>query len=331
MNKYVVLLFHSIDDRDLLSFKNLGNIHPDVFEGMLRSLKRDYDIVGLEQLVACIAGKEKGSGQLLAISFDDGPKSYVSRAVPLMESMGIPSTCFLITDCIGDKTIYWRYLYNFCIQRGLENQLGALISAEYGVGVPGEDVIRFTRSHFTKGKNEQVMKAIFAHFVTEAEYREKEQKLFLSGDDIELLKRNPLVSFGIHTRTHPVLRHLGRGEIIDELSGSIDFYRAKIKEETPMFSIPFGRLYKDYDDRTIFAARDLSLKVILSAYGGCNLPGQPLYNIRRIPVREEMWEGGAGAFIDKIGRLCEAEGYSGAEKRLYERIEEEATYPNQPS
>jgi peptidoglycan/xylan/chitin deacetylase (PgdA/CDA1 family) len=321
MNKYVVLLFHSVDDRDLLSFKNLGNIHPDVFERMLRSLKRDYDIVGLDYLVGCLSGKEKGSGRLLAITFDDGPKSYVSRAVPLMEAMGIPSTCFLITDCIGDRVIYWRYLYNFCIQSGIEDELGALISTVYGVPLPKEKIISFSRSNFTRVNNERVVKGIVTRLVAEERYREKERGLFLSEEDLALLKENPLVSFGIHTRTHPVLRHLSRGEIADELSGSTDFYRGMIEDGVPMFSIPFGRLYKDYDERTIFSARDLSIKVILSAYGGCNLPGQPLYNIRRIPVREEMWEGGAGAFTDTIGRLCEAEEYAGAEKKLYRAID----------
>ena len=331
MNQYVVLLFHSIEDRDLLSFKDLGNVRPGIFERMLNSLKKDFDIVGLDYLIRGISGKEKRSGRLCAITFDDGPKSYASRAVPLMESMGIPSTCFLITDCIGDKTTYWRYLYNFCMQSGLGNQLGALIRAEYGVSVPKETIMSFTRNNFTRARHERVLEGIFTHLVAEGRYREEERELFLSEEDIALLKGNPLVSFGIHTRTHPVLRHLRGGEITDELSGSIDFYRERIRDETPMFSIPFGRLQKDYDERTIFAARDLSIKVILSAYGGGNRLGQPLYNIRRIPVSEKMWKKGAARFRDMIGRRCEAEEYAGAEKRLYEIIEGDAKHFNSPS
>lgn len=321
MNNYIVLLFHSVDDRDLFSLKNLGNIHPDVFEKILRSLKKDFDIVSVDELVGALAGKEKSSGPLLAITFDDGPKSYAAHAVPIMESLGIPSTCFLITDCVGDNAIYWRYLCNFCLHSGYEDELAELISAVYGTPVPKEKIISFTRSHFTKAKNERAIKGIFQRLVPEERYREKERGLFLSMEDIELLKRNPLVSFGIHTRTHPVMMKLRGGEILDELSGSLDFYRARIKDDMPMFSVPFGRLYKDYDERTIIAAQEISIRVILSAYGGGNTAGQPLYNIRRIPVHEEMWEEGTGSFKERIERLCAAKEYAAREKRLYNVIE----------
>ena len=53
-----------------------------------------------------------------------------------------------------------------------------------------------------------------------------------------------------------------------------------------MFSMPFGRLFKDYDERAIAIAKTLSINVVLSAYGGGNAEGQPLYNIRRISVHE---------------------------------------------
>jgi peptidoglycan/xylan/chitin deacetylase (PgdA/CDA1 family) len=328
---YVVLLFHSVDDRDLLSFRGLGNIHPDVFEKMLRALKKDFDIMSMEEIAGCIAANEKRSGKLLAITFDDGPKSYASRALPLLETLGIPSTCFLITDCVGDRAIYWRYLYNFCIHGGHESELAGIISAEYGRAMRPEEIIGFTRGNFTKEKNERIIRGIFERMVAEEKYRDEEQGLFLSPEDIELAKRNPLVSFGIHTRTHPVMMQLSNDEIMDELSGSTDFYRAGIKDETPMFSVPFGRLYKDYDDRTIIAARGLSIKVILSAYGGGNHRGQPLFNIRRIPVREEMLEGGIGSFRRIIESLCKAEEYAGAERRLYDVIERDATDPNRLS
>lgn len=321
MNNYIVLLFHSVDDRDLFSLKNLANIHPEVFEKILRSLKRDFDIVSVDELVGSLAGKEKGGGPLLAITFDDGPKSYAAHAAPIMESLGIPSTCFLITDCVGDKAIYWRYLYNFCFHGGYENELAEVVGAVYGTPVPKEKIISFTRSHFTKEKNERVIKGIFQRLVPEERYRERERGLFLSMEDIELLKRNPLVGFGIHTRTHPVMLQLSGDEIFDEVSGSLDFYRARIKDDTPMFSIPFGRLYKDYDERTVAVARDLSIEVILSAYGGCNHSGQSPYNIRRISVHEGMWEGGMGAFRDLIEKSCAAEEYSEEEKRLFNAMQ----------
>jgi peptidoglycan/xylan/chitin deacetylase (PgdA/CDA1 family) len=131
-----VLLFHSVDDRPLSSLKGLGNIHPIAFERMMRGLKRDFDVVDLRDLVGRLSSGEAGRERLLAVTFDDGPKSYAANAVPLFETLVIPSTCFIISDCIGDRQVYWRYLFNFCLNEGHEEALGRLLETHYGEAVP---------------------------------------------------------------------------------------------------------------------------------------------------------------------------------------------------
>jgi peptidoglycan/xylan/chitin deacetylase (PgdA/CDA1 family) len=322
MNDHIVLLFHSIDDRDLLSLRDLGNIHPGLFERLMVSLKNEFDIISLREMIGCISGEREIDGRLISLTFDDGPQSYARNALPVMESFKIPSTCFLITDCIGDSEIYWRYLFNYCIHRGDEAGLGELVRRGYGVSGFDNDLISFTRSNFSFEKNKRVVAGIFETLFSEEEYREKEKGLFLSQTDVEDLKKNPLVDFGVHTRTHPVMSKLGDEEIYEEISGSIDYYRTKIKGETPMLSVPFGRLYKDYDERTVFAARDLGIETILSAYGGGNKKGQPFYNIRRIPVHEGMLSEGMDAFMRRIEDLPAPDEYRGREKRLDDKIRE---------
>ncbi len=316
----VVLLFHSVDDRSLLSLEDLGNVRPELFETSLRCLKGEFDIVGLDELTENISRTSKGSERMLSVTFDDGPKSYITRALPVMESLGVPSSCFLITDCVGEGKLYWRFLYNYCIQAGCGKELAALIGAEYGTMVGEERIISFTRRHFSPGKNAAVMAGILRSIVSEDEYREKEQGLFLSPADLKFLKRHPLVTLGIHTRSHPVMSGLTGDEIRDEISGSIDFYGREIGGGVPAFSVPFGRLYRDYDDRTVRIARDLSVKVILSAYGGDNREGQPLYNVRRIPVREEMLKGGFPSFMTYLRDRCAAGDYPDEETRLHSAV-----------
>jgi hypothetical protein len=102
-SNYPVLLFHSTEDRDLLSLKDLGNIRPELFEKLIVRLRKEFDIIRLDELVRCISGSAKPKDRLLAITFDDGPKSYITQALPVMEVYDVPSTCFLITDCVDDK------------------------------------------------------------------------------------------------------------------------------------------------------------------------------------------------------------------------------------
>lgn len=319
---YTVLLFHSTDDRDLLSLKNIGNIHPDSLERLCVELKREYDVISAQELVESLDGETGPRGRFLAITFDDGPKSYASAAVPVMRSLGVPSTCFLITDCIGDKALYWRYLYNFCVNDGRGKELAALVSAGYGGPSEEAGLISFTRRNYDSGKNKRIMEGIARHIVSEAEYREREGELFLSFDDIRELKDDPLVAFGIHTRSHPVMSGLTEGEIVDEISGSIAFYHDRIENEVPMFSVPFGRLYRDYDERTVLAALDAGVQSVFSAYGGCNGMDQPLYNLRRVPVHEGLLKDGMAGFIRSLAETEVDPEYLAAEKRLREVVEQ---------
>ena len=311
-----MLLFHSIDDRELLSLKDLGNIQPELFEKLIVKLQKEFDIVRLEEIIKYISGGLNFKGRLLALTFDDGPKSYVTRALPVMEAYGVPSTCFLITGCIGDGAIYWRYLYNFCIRKGFARELAGFINKEYKADIRADEIISFSRNDYDSSKNLRIVEKLLESVVSEEEYRSTEHDLFLSLEDIVKLKKNPLVSFGIHTCSHPVLKYLSDQEIRDEIAGSLEFYRSRIGDNAPGFSIPFGRLFRDYDERTIAIAKTLSINIVLSAYGGGNTEGQPLYNIRRIPVHEGKLEAGIGPFLKTLHEPVMPVEYREKEKRL---------------
>jgi peptidoglycan/xylan/chitin deacetylase (PgdA/CDA1 family) len=320
VSSYPVLLFHSVDNRELLSLKNLGNIRPELFEKLIVRLNKEFDIVSLKQLVQIISGEEKSRDRLLSLTFDDGPKSYVRQAVPVLEAYKLPSACFLITGSVDDKAIYWRYLYNFCIHKGFSRELAGFINQQYKANILPDDIISFSRNNYDRKKNLRILGKIFEELISEKEYREKEKDLFLSFEDVGTLRNNPLVSFGVHTSSHPVMRCLSELEIREEIASSLDFFRIRIGDEVPMFSIPFGRLFMDYDERTISIAKKLSVQTILSAYGGGNANGQPLYNIRRISVSERNLAGGIEAFIKSLWGPEFAGEYLQKEKRLTELL-----------
>lgn len=316
MNSCIVLLFHSIDERNPASLRNLGNIRPAIFEKFLNTVKREFDIVTLKEVADYISGNVRGNERILALTFDDGAKSYATNAVPLMSGLGIHSACFLITGCIGGRALYWRYLYNYCVSKGYGRRLSVILESEYNEPVRENEVISFTRARYDSNKTDRIVNRILRDIISEEEYRESEGELFLSYDDIESLKQNQMVTFGVHTRSHPVMNYLSDDEIGDELSSTIAFFNEHIGKDVPIFSIPFGRLYSDYDERTITAALRLSFKYIFSAYGGSNERGQPLHNIRRITVDEKILEQGVDSFVRELVQADVREEYVLREKRL---------------
>jgi peptidoglycan/xylan/chitin deacetylase (PgdA/CDA1 family) len=317
----VILLFHSVEGRDHLSLRELGNVKPAVFERLCKTLRSEFDVVSLETLLEIVSGDSGGHARPLAVTFDDGGRSYASYAAPISASFGIPTTCFLITGCIGEDALYWRYLYNYCIQSGLGSQLARLISAEYEVSLTAREVISFTRRNYDRKKTDAIMEGITRNLISAEEYRDREGDLFLSLDDIGFLSADPLVEFGVHTQTHPVMKALEDREIRQEISGSITFYREKVKDASPLFSVPFGRLGRDYDERTVITALELGLPAVFSAYGGRNEEGSPRHNLRRIPVSEAMLEGGVDAFVRSLVDVVVAPEYREREKDLRDAVE----------
>ena len=317
----LILLFHTTEERDRPSLRDLGNIRPVLFERLCKALKKEFDVVGLKTLVDGLSGDSGRSGRPLAVTFDDGGKSYASFAAPIMSSLGVPSTCFLITDCVAGGSIYWRYLFNYCINSGHGRDLAGLVSAAYGAHLKEDEVISFTRRNYGRAKNRNITEGIAQRIITEEEYLAEEGELFLSLADITRLKADSLVEFGVHTRTHPVMKGLSEEEMQDEISGSIAFYRERIKDAVPMFSVPFGRLYRDYDERTVCAALELDVPAVFSAYGGGNGKGQLLYNLRRIPVTEARLEGGVEAFVRSLRDADVAPEYIEKERSLRLAVE----------
>ncbi len=99
--QYVVpiAMYHSItpgaikENRLQVSVKN--------FERQARFLKKDYNVLPLEQLADLIKRGEKLPSRVLALTFDDGYKDNYIYAFPILKKYKLPATMFLIINEIG--------------------------------------------------------------------------------------------------------------------------------------------------------------------------------------------------------------------------------------
>ena len=85
------VLYHHITDQPCSLVDQLGvSTSPAVFETHVRKLARDYEVVGLDAVL---------SGNLprraLLITFDDGYRSFIDAALPVLRGLGLPSVLFV--------------------------------------------------------------------------------------------------------------------------------------------------------------------------------------------------------------------------------------------
>lgn len=87
-----ILTFHSVDDgNSVLSFP------PDDLDALLQRLRHDdVALVSLKELI-----HEKGHGDRVALTFDDGMTSVVEKAAPILAAHAAPATVFVVSEYVG--------------------------------------------------------------------------------------------------------------------------------------------------------------------------------------------------------------------------------------
>jgi len=95
----VVLCYHNVvDDGDAAAGNALGLRMPiSKFERQMRWLRGHYTVVSLEE-IAERAQRGASLRRLAAVSFDDGYAGVLDTAWPLLQSLHIPATVFVIAD-----------------------------------------------------------------------------------------------------------------------------------------------------------------------------------------------------------------------------------------
>lgn len=74
------------------------------FEQQMRYLKRRFDVVPLASAVdALLAGRSPSRDQV-AVTFDDGYDDVFTNAFPILQRLGVPSSVFVATDFIDEKS-----------------------------------------------------------------------------------------------------------------------------------------------------------------------------------------------------------------------------------
>ena len=230
----VVLYHHLADESDDLTHDLRVATPPALFEAHLRRLARDYDVVDLDQAL---------SGRLprraLLITFDDGYRSVVEVAGPILKRLGLPSVFFVSAAFVTPGSL------------PLDNLLCWLVRT---IGV--ETVEQAVTGRPARGRTLAALLGVIAELpyarrvrladelaeafgVDRARLRQ-ESGLFLDYGELPRLA-DFACEVGNHTRSHLFCR-----AIVDEAAGEVELVQHKRQLEewvgAPVraFSYPYG-------------------------------------------------------------------------------------------
>jgi peptidoglycan/xylan/chitin deacetylase (PgdA/CDA1 family) len=112
-NKFAqrVLMYHRVVDSPSVS-----GIAPDEFYQQMLYIKKNYRLVGLNEIVHSIKLNQPISYSV-ALTFDDGHSDFYENAWPILKELDVPATLFVTTGFVDGDTWLWPDLLNYLVRQ----------------------------------------------------------------------------------------------------------------------------------------------------------------------------------------------------------------------
>jgi peptidoglycan/xylan/chitin deacetylase (PgdA/CDA1 family) len=281
-------------------------VSPATLDMHLRTLKRHFPIVHLDDWVRSAAEGKALAPQACALTFDDGWRDNFDHAFPVLRRHNTPATIFLVSGMTGTNKDFWpnrlsrllaRWPSGAPLPKALEEVLAPVLAHARSAGTWSlEDLDRAVV------RAKQLGEALIETALADAQAQQASTdsaRAVLNEDELALMAASGLVRFGSHTRTH----YRFRGEVApDVLEREIGGSRAEIAASAgpaaaDVFCYPNG-------DTTPAAVECVGRHYVaaVTTEKGWHDPGANRFLIRRIGVHEDISDRPA-AFLARIAGL----------------------------
>lgn len=191
----------------VLAYHTVPN--PQMFADQLLYLKRNYNIISMEELQYLLLEGKVIPRNSLVITFDDGDISLLHNGVPELVKKNIPATIFIITALINSTQTFWCRWVEIVMQKNGETYLQARKKVKELKNVPEK-----LRKEFLESLEP----------IESVQLKEQDLMNFYSSN----------IFIGNHTHTHPMINNCTS----EELEWELESAKLKFEEwELPGYSI----------------------------------------------------------------------------------------------
>ncbi len=273
-HELTILLYHGVAPQKGPGIYNYRGkfIAPKHFERQVHYFRRHYTILGLDD---AISRMETGTlpPYSLVITFDDGYRNFYTHAFPILKDIGVPATMFLATDFVLGKKPLW-------VDR-----------LEYATGMRSESSAEKIRLDI-RLRNE-LKKLSTDEREARLQSFEKESGAALtdfSGDRAvyaplaheEILEMaDHSITYGAHTKSHPILSLESTECVRSEISGSKEALESEGVTLSGVFAYPNGQP-GDWNDTVERVLEEGRFTHALTTLEGTNTKDTKRYRLRRM-------------------------------------------------
>lgn len=286
-----ILLHHASFRHPPASEERLHNVQPEVLHDQLRWLGRRLRFVPVDELA-----REPGRRGAAAITFDDGYRSVLDEALPVLDDLRIPATVFVNGATLLGRPM-WRQKVRRVIHRGWVEEWEREPRRTRPVG--GKSFYSYTKD---PANDSSVVDAELDEFLAERGETVSADGLWLAAGDLAPgpggSRRG--LAWGNHGHRHYVLSSLPRRRQAEEIDRTEELLEGIPGiERSRVFSLPFGHRHQ-MDDHTADLLAERGFTAVLLCRSRLS-PRRP-ERVRGLPVLERFMPG-EGSMLDELAGL----------------------------
>ena len=289
------LTYHHIADPgpDYPFDPDVADATPDQFRRHLELLVQRCTPIGIDELVAGLDGAPLPPSPVM-ITFDDGYRSNVEIALPILRELGVPAVFFVATAFATERRLYWwetiAYLVRQARRRSIELSAPKPLAIDLAAPTATrtlQDIVKLTVHLDVEAFVAELARQADVEW-TPAVARALADRLIMTWDDVRALHAAGM-DVESHGRRHRVLQTLDDDALADELAGS----RADLERETGRqvraIAYPVGRTIAS-EPRIRHAVAAAGYRVGFTNASGMNSlwRGVDAYDVRRLATDRWM-------------------------------------------
>jgi peptidoglycan/xylan/chitin deacetylase (PgdA/CDA1 family) len=226
--RLAVLAYHGVDDGER-------------FASHLEHIKRVASPVSLEQVLASFEGGAPLPRRAVLVTFDDGHRSVLETAVPLLEARGMPAVAFVVAGLLdSERPFWWSEVIDLARAGGVATGL---------TGLRPEDVVRALKRVPDARRRAAIEELRASSSSAAVPVRQ------LTSSDLRTLE-DAGVAVGNHTWSHPCLSLCDDDVRRDEIERAHSVLAAALGHAPAAFAYPDG----DRDPRAAPVLRELGYR-----------------------------------------------------------------------
>lgn len=290
--KGYIFMLHRVSEwnKDGLYWNEHMKVSPQKLDAILKKLKKKYDFIRLEEVPQRLKSTYKK--KFVVFTMDDGYKDNLTIALPIFKKYNIPYTIFLVSDFMDKKVILWWYVLEDLLLNNSE------IKLSNGVTYPAStmedkcqsfldirsEILKLDQENLEQGLND-----LFRSY--HVDWYVHNEELCLNWNDIDILKDEPLVTLGAHTKHHYNLKELDSEKlVIKEIVDGCKRIQEQAGFMPQVFAYPFGSINEvGTREYKVLSKLNKTLSVATIGYGGPVLDSDinNLYSLPRIMLKED--------------------------------------------